>query len=249
MRKGYTMFQQKIDGLDSALSYVRKRANYPYLKENLAQLASIDTEVLISYELINKHSHTNKELNHIMCALLLIKQALDIHESVTEGNLTSEKMRKQRQLTVLAGDFYSGLYYRELAMLEKPQLIEIFAEAIAGINQARANSYQALQAGKFKIENLILAESYIHQHLARYFGESTEYINVIKTAMTLARLKGNKNNVIDVKIEAKNLWIQFLETELTKQLNKIKNGELSDRLKNHLTALIQPKHEGELIIL
>lgn len=84
------MFQQKIDGLDSALSYVRKRANYPYLKENLAQLASIDTEVLISYELINKHSHTNKELNHIMCALLLIKQALDIHESVTEGNLTSE---------------------------------------------------------------------------------------------------------------------------------------------------------------
>lgn len=67
--------------------------------------------------------------------------------------------------------------------------------------------------------------------------------------MTLARLKGNKNNVIDVKIEAKNLWIQFLETELTKQLNKIKNGELSDRLKNHLTALIQPKHEGELIIL
>lgn len=134
-------------------------------------------------------------------------------------------------------------------MLEKPQLIEIFAEAIAGINQARANSYQALQAGKFKIENLILAESYIHQHLARYFGESTEYINVIKTAMTLARLKGNKNNVIDVKIEAKNLWIQFLETELTKQLNKIKNGELSDRLKNHLTALIQPKHEGELIIL
>src|SRR5690625_4949008 len=46
---------------------------------------------------------------------LLVQAALDVHEGITLHKVTTDRVRKNRQLTILAGDYYSSLYYYLLA--------------------------------------------------------------------------------------------------------------------------------------
>lgn len=62
-------------------------------------------------------------------AMMLIQLALDTHDEVDE-----QQISQQKQLTVLAGDLYSGLYYDFLARRHDISLIRRFAEAIKEIN-------------------------------------------------------------------------------------------------------------------
>ncbi len=62
-------------------------------------------------------------------AMMFIQLALDTHDEIDE-----QQTIQQRQLTVLAGDLYSGLYYEFLARRHDISLIRRFAEAIKEIN-------------------------------------------------------------------------------------------------------------------
>src|SRR5690606_30006102 len=56
----------------------------------------------------------------------IVYAALHAHDRVIEDSLATKK----QQLTVLAGDFYSGIYYQMLANRENVTLIQRLAKAI-----------------------------------------------------------------------------------------------------------------------
>lgn len=242
------MFQQTTDDVNNILSYIRKQADYPYLEQHFQVPQSTLTEVLVTYEIIQQQPAVEKR-SQIMCATLLIKQALDIHEDVSEGTLATEAMRKERQLAVLAGDYYSGLYYRELAKLANEDLLAIFSQAIGDINQVRANYYEQLPQTKGDLGQLMVTESLIHTSLAGYFGFTQQQQTIYQLALALARLKQRPTRLIDTQIEQPQTLIETLVDHMATALKQAEEGTVSVQLKTHLNNLIDPNSKGETVKL
>src|SRR5699024_3634853 len=81
-----------------------------------------------------------KKKEKYMITTMLVQIALDTHDLVTDKkNDTVEPLSVEstRQLTVLAGDYYSGLYYLLLAEIEDYQLIHALAIAIKEITELK----------------------------------------------------------------------------------------------------------------
>ena len=65
------------------------------------------------------------EKDTYITAIMLMYIALDTHDNVSNTNVMMRTVYKCNQLTVLAGDYYSGLYYKLLAKLGDIKMIKV----------------------------------------------------------------------------------------------------------------------------
>lgn len=93
----------------------------------------------------------------------IVHAALHAHEQVRENG----EATKEQQLTVLAGDFYSGIYYQLLANLSNIQLIQQLSSGIVGISEDKASFYDetirrtdAIDASVRNIESALIRKFY-----------------------------------------------------------------------------------------
>ena len=70
---------------------------------------------------------------------MLVQIALDIHERILMIDLDSKSDHKARQLTVLAGDYYSSLYYERLSNMKETELIRQLANGIREMNEEKVH--------------------------------------------------------------------------------------------------------------
>ncbi|TWT28310.1 heptaprenyl diphosphate synthase component 1 [Planomicrobium sp. CPCC 101110] len=68
----------------------------------------------------------------------IVYAALHAHDQVKED----APVTKKQQLTVLAGDFYSGIYYHMLTNLKNIPLIQRIATAIVQVSERKASFYE-----------------------------------------------------------------------------------------------------------
>lgn len=79
---------------------------------------------------------------HTFCVTTaLIQLGLDTHEQVRLTYDDSLFAERNRQLTVLAGDYCSGYYYNLLAEAGEVEAIQILANAVEEINEAKMELY------------------------------------------------------------------------------------------------------------
>ncbi|WP_083910637.1 heptaprenyl diphosphate synthase component 1 [Effusibacillus pohliae] len=74
------------------------------------------------------------ETELVSTVLLLVYHGLSVHEQIDQPHSDVQS----RQLKVLAGDYYSSKFFYLLAADGKIELIGLFAEAIARVNEAKA---------------------------------------------------------------------------------------------------------------
>lgn len=115
--------------------------------------------------------------------------ALNTHELIEEFDATS----KAQQLTVLAGDLYSGAYYATLAEVGDVLLIRTITEAVATISEEKTKLYEnAQQSIDVWLQMLTTIESdsirhfFKHYHLEQYipFAENGLLLNRLAEELT-----------------------------------------------------------------
>lgn len=127
----------------------------------------------------------SQQLNQAAIAVAMIYAALHEHDLIEEQDATS----KSQQLTVLAGDYYSGMYYTILAAIPDIQLIRSLSEAVVKISESKTAIYEPIKRDLnewFEVLEVIEAMATC-QFMKRFDFDC--YIEIVKQGLVLNRFK------------------------------------------------------------
>ncbi|OIJ15857.1 hypothetical protein BKP35_02375 [Anaerobacillus arseniciselenatis] len=147
-----------------------QRIHHPYITKFLEDPVLDDDRLYILYTLLQEMKLSKDSVNDYVITTLLVQAALDTHEGVSTSHLDSDTGKKQRQLTVLAGDYYSSLYYFLLAKISDITMIRILADSIQEVNESKMSFYKKNhQDISRSIEDVKRIESSLIQKIAEHF--------------------------------------------------------------------------------
>ncbi len=147
-----------------------QRTKHPYITKFLEAPPLDEDRLFLLYTMLEEKKLAKKSLNDYIITTLLVQAALDTHETVSTSVLSSEKIKKERQLTVLAGDYYSSLYYFLLAKINDISMIRLLANSIQEINESKMNFYKSTQKNvKQSIADIKTIESSLISKIADHF--------------------------------------------------------------------------------
>lgn len=157
--------------------YVKKYIHHPRIDEN---------RLLYMCSFLDTLSMEEEKKNSSVLSVMLVQTALDTHDLVSTQNVSgNEGKLHERQLVVLAGDYYSGLYYYYLAQSSQLNLMKVIASAIKEINIAKIHIYNNRSTNPHDVMNSFLAaESSFVRCLCDYF-EREEWKELLKHAAYL----------------------------------------------------------------
>ncbi|WP_050180731.1 heptaprenyl diphosphate synthase component 1 [Domibacillus robiginosus] len=81
----------------------------------------------------------SEQVQKQMQAAVLIGLAMDVHDAIPS---VTEEMTQKNQLIVLAGDYFSGMYYRTLAEADCVHWVGILAGAVKRVNEAKTSLHR-----------------------------------------------------------------------------------------------------------
>lgn len=218
------------------------RLNHDYLMKHIPHPVIDEDKLLVVY-LMFKESGRHRDLNHYVTSIMLIQTALDTHETIAPKNEFGEHGTKNRQLTVLAGDYYSALFYRILAELENKELLVQIAGAIEQMNVDKMNFYNGDLPWHQKFQLLRSIETAIILPLADALGFSS-WKSFIADYFFAKRLVFEKYHLLNGKIP------KFLYQLLTRSNGTKKQlSQMLDQYINELSpALVNQFKKGPYIM-
>lgn len=181
----------------------------------------------------------------------IVYAALHAHDQVEEDSPIS----KSQQLTVLAGDFYSGIYYQMLSNTNNIKLIQLLASGIIGVSEKKASLYEktimpvvGIETAAEVIETELLSIFYGYHGYSQYTAISKPALEYVYFANQLeAYRNGVQTNILRKLTLALPLplyperWLldklDALHTELTKALDA---HPMDFNLKNFMLHQITP---------
>jgi heptaprenyl diphosphate synthase len=199
---------------------LRKHAGEPDLRE--------DRLFFLLLPLLNGNQW-NDEHEESAISVAVIYSALAAHDQIKELNASS----KSQQLTVLAGDYYSGLYYQILANLSNIDLIRSLSNGIIEISEKKASVYDDVKQS-FEmwmetvqtIESLSIEQFYEHFNFAFYKPFARRGLLIHRIAYELDLVKQGKvsrfqESLADSEhhVGFSHTWLVLLNRELAIQKN------------------------------
>lgn len=173
---GLCLNEQKIDSIKAI---VEKKLSHHFLFRQIEFPAVDEDRILMLAMAVNRSKLPEAQTDQYVTSAMLVQAALDTHENVT-NQLAS---MKERQLTVLAGDYFSGLYYHLLADCENLDLIRTLARAIQLINEYKVSLYQfemddidTFMLYLKKVETTVIEQFCGHFKFAQYHSLFTELL-------------------------------------------------------------------------
>lgn len=185
-----------------------------------------EDKLLILISIMDRLELSPDKMQNFALSTMFIQIALDTHEHISN----TVKDEKGRQLTVLAGDYYSGLYYKLLAESEDNLLIKELSRGIKEINEHKIGVYQKDIDG---IDKLITSMRQIESSLLAKFSEYFKvdlWNDFIGNLFLFKRLLSEKNQYL--KKESSVFFDALKEVifpKISKQLN-----DLSSEQQSHL---------------
>ncbi|WP_175384347.1 heptaprenyl diphosphate synthase component 1 [Bacillus sp. FJAT-27225] len=167
-------------------SLIEQKVFHPYLLQHINAPVIDEDKLLLLVSRMEGLSLSNREQKNYALTAMLVQIALDTHEHVTNKIVPSDL--KERQLTVLAGDYYSGLYYKHLADTDDIQMIRALAKGIREVNENKTLFYQKQFPDKESLlESIMNIEASLLARFSDYFGR-TPWTTFVEGFLLLKRL-------------------------------------------------------------
>ncbi|WP_159433440.1 heptaprenyl diphosphate synthase component 1 [Bacillus tuaregi] len=249
-----------VDKLTYTKERIEKYVIHPYLREYIIPPEIDEDKLLILISIVDQLELSPHEKDIYVLAIMLMQVALDTHDQVT-NTLVDETNMKIRQLTVLAGDYYSGLYYKFLASIENVQVIKALSEGVKNINEHKVFIYHKDQDDFHTIMSSVkMIEFSLIDKLINYFGVAEWYESasnwllvkrlllekqrqektgdsVVFAALDRLFMKNQKQKAVEQPQEVLQIYDSYIEYSMqlmTKGMNKIQpfNTLYEERMMN-----------------
>lgn len=117
--------------------------------------------VRLLYTFLNhREQHPGRLTEAGSLAAFLVQLGLDTHDTIDiEDRQKEEKEMRSRQLKVLAGDYFSSLFYQLLAHSGQIRLVNSMSAAICEVNRLKVRLYNSLK------RMLLPAEAYVKERV------------------------------------------------------------------------------------
>lgn len=176
---------QQIQYVKSVLD---KLIKHPFVERHIDKPFIDENKLKLSYFIFRDHIDEWQVLEKNIVSTALVQIAIDTHENIhAKDELPMKDIKKQ--LNVLIGDYYSGLYYYILSELEDIDMISIVAQSIKAINEQKMN---LLYTNINSVDELVYTykeiESIFYKSVAKRYGKS-EYFDVIEQFLLVNFLK------------------------------------------------------------
>lgn len=161
--------QFKFNGIRELLLDI---LSHPYLLEFVESPYIDDDKILLLISLLEQSGVRQEQLENYTVTTMLLQIALDTHEHV-QNSLADDgdDIHKSRQLTVLAGIYFSGLYYKLLAEHDEIMMIKQLAEGVKEVNEHKISVYQKESDAIDKLmDSIKVIESTLLGKIADYFN-------------------------------------------------------------------------------
>lgn len=162
-------------------SYVERFVKKPFIdEEKLEILHYIYQDIQLPIHIKQQH----------MMTIMLVQIALDTHERVPNEDKEWVMNETEKQLSVLAGDYYSGLYYLLLSEMEEVNMIQVLASAIRKMNESKMTLfYEEYQSTDELIRVISQIESILFTDVATYLGIDNHITAIIQDILLINRIE------------------------------------------------------------
>lgn len=174
---------------------IDQRIKHPFLMKFIDVPVIDDQKLLLLYMLLKESKLSSDKIRQSMIATMLVQIALDTHELVGVHRIEDDNpFMKKRQLTVLAGDYYSGLYYYLLASVDDIPMIKILSTAIKEINEHKISVYQKDVSNlEDFMDSVAMIDSLLIQKIAQYV-DNIDLLHLSKQLLLVSRLDREKRS-------------------------------------------------------
>lgn len=171
--------------IDNYMHEFRHAVYHPILNREIGQ-ATLD-EAMVFFLLLPKLNGETWEKNTNIAAIAVgaVYAAFEAHDQIDTRDATST----EQQLTVLSGDYLSGVYYKLLAAIPDFDFIQVLSTTIGQINEVKTDFYHDVSADLKKNLDAIktITTNCVVQFL--YTFGYAEYVPLVVSALPLLTLE------------------------------------------------------------
>lgn len=145
---------------------------YDMIKQYTELPAFPNARVHLLYIFLNKGSRISFDQTELYALVTsLIQIGLDTHETIdTEQGNQAENLMRSRQLKVLAGDYYSSIFYQLLSDVGQIEVITSLSKAICDLNMMKMNHYISMQNSLLSSEQYLVQKVQLNMQLFLSFS-------------------------------------------------------------------------------